>query len=229
MTPRSGMTAPSPGALRMRRSRERRRQGDVMVRLEVSPSATADLVALGWLPAPDRVDKDALARALVGLIDRALTMYVTPSTMESESVCFTPLHVTAGPIAIGSDGNARQSPRLATPSERGGPQEFSLGRVEPDEVFGAADGAAEIVEDKLQEAQSYDVADTPNIAAEQAEFSRLEPSAAQPEAEPTQPFEVDLAQLWGPRLSLWLRHRMWAPGWGPRPDQDGCLVPDCLL
>jgi hypothetical protein len=89
MTPRSGMTAPSPGALRMRRSRERRRQGDVMVRLEVSPSATADLVALGWLPAPDRVDKDALARALVGLIDRALTMYVTPSTMESESVCFT--------------------------------------------------------------------------------------------------------------------------------------------
>jgi hypothetical protein len=213
MMPRSGMTAPSPGALRMRRSRERRRQGDVMVRLEVSPSATADLVALGWLPAPDRVDKDALARALVGLIDRALTMYVTPSTMESESVCFTPLHVTAGPIAIGSDGNARQSPRLATPSERGG----------------AADSAAEIVEDKLQEAQPYDGADTPNIAAEQAEFSRLEPSAAQPEAEPTQPFEVDLAQLWGPRLSLWLRHRMWAPGWGPRPDQDGCLVPDCLL
>jgi hypothetical protein len=213
MTPRSGMTAPSPGALRMRRSRERRRQGDVMVRLEVSPSATADLVALGWLPAPDRVDKDALARALVGLIDRALTMYVTPSTMESESVCFTPLHVTEGPIAIGSDGNARQSPRLATPSERGG----------------AADSAAEIVEDKLQEAQPYDGADTPNIAAEQAEFSRLEPSAAQPEAEPTQPFEVDRAQLWGPRLSLWLRHRMWAPGWGPRPDQDGCLVPDCLL
>jgi hypothetical protein len=67
MTPRSEMTAPSAAALRMRRSRERRRQGDVMVRLEVSPSATADLVALGWLLAPDRVDHDALASAQAGL------------------------------------------------------------------------------------------------------------------------------------------------------------------
>src|SRR5271169_914881 len=32
-----------------------------MVSLEVGPNMTADLVALGWLPAPDRVDKDALA------------------------------------------------------------------------------------------------------------------------------------------------------------------------
>src|SRR5271169_3671565 len=99
---RSGMIAPSPGAERMRRSRERRRQGDVIVKLEVGPNMTTDLVALGWLPAPDRVDKDALALALVGLIDRVLTMRVTPSTMESETVSFTPLHVTEGPIAIGS-------------------------------------------------------------------------------------------------------------------------------
>jgi hypothetical protein len=107
MTLRSGMTAPAPGTLRMRRSRERRRQGDVIVKLEIGPNMTADLVVLGWLPAPDRVDKDALALALVGFIKRAITMRVTPSTMESESVCFTPLDVTAGPIAIGSDENAR--------------------------------------------------------------------------------------------------------------------------
>lgn len=67
MTPRSGMTVLAPATLRMRRSRERRRQGGVMVRLEVASAATADLVALGWLLEPDRGDKDALARALAGV------------------------------------------------------------------------------------------------------------------------------------------------------------------
>jgi hypothetical protein len=61
MTPRSAMTAPSPAALRMRRSRERRRQGDIIVKLDVGANMAADLVALGWVPAPDRVDKDTLA------------------------------------------------------------------------------------------------------------------------------------------------------------------------
>src|SRR6516225_9406166 len=51
------------GALRMRRSRECRRQGHVKASLEVASGATTDLVALGWLTCPDRVDKDALARA----------------------------------------------------------------------------------------------------------------------------------------------------------------------
>jgi hypothetical protein len=217
MTPRSEMGAPSPATLRMRKSRERRRQGDVIVRLEIGPNMTANLVALGWLLAPDRVDHDALASALGGLIDQAIAMRVTPSTIESESVCLTPLHVTAGPIAIGSDENARQSLRFATLGERDGLHGLGLGRVEPDEVFAAADGAAEIVEDKPQEAQPCDGADTPNIAAEQAEFSRLESS------------EDDLARFWRPRLSLWLGRRIWAPGWGPRPDQDGCLVPDYML
>jgi hypothetical protein len=36
MTPRSEMVAPSPATLRMRRSPERRRQGDVMVSLKVA-------------------------------------------------------------------------------------------------------------------------------------------------------------------------------------------------
>jgi hypothetical protein len=47
MTPRSGMTAPSPAALGMRRSRERRRRGAVIVKLEIGPNMTTDLVALG--------------------------------------------------------------------------------------------------------------------------------------------------------------------------------------
>jgi hypothetical protein len=55
---------------------ERRRQGDVMVSLEVGPNMTADLAGLGWLPAPDRADKDALAHALIELIERAIGVRV---------------------------------------------------------------------------------------------------------------------------------------------------------
>jgi hypothetical protein len=229
MTPRSGMSAPSPATLRMRRSRERQRQGDVIVKLEIGPNMTTDLVALGWLPAPDRVDKDTLARSVVALINRAITMRVTPST-GSDGVSVTPMRATARPpVAIGSNENARQSPRLATLGERNGPHGLRLGRVQAGEVLGAADGVAEIVEDKPPEVRPCDGVDTPDIAAEQAEISRLEPSEAQPWAEATQPFEVDPVQLWDQRLTLWLRWRMWMSEWGPRPDQDGCLAPHYLL
>ncbi len=82
------MTAPSLAALRMRRSRDRRRQGDVIVSLDVGPKVTADLVELGWLPAPD-CDKDALSHALIDLIERAIRARVTPSTGSEEGkVCF---------------------------------------------------------------------------------------------------------------------------------------------
>jgi hypothetical protein len=88
MTPRSEMIAPSAAALRMRRSRERRRQGDVMVNLEIGPNMTADLADLGWLPAPDRVDKNALARALTGLVERAIRSRVTPPTGSHDQLGF---------------------------------------------------------------------------------------------------------------------------------------------
>jgi len=63
-------TTVSPAALRMRRSRERRRQGDMVVSLTVGPSETTDLVGLGWLPVPGCGDKDALTSALIELVER---------------------------------------------------------------------------------------------------------------------------------------------------------------
>jgi hypothetical protein len=83
------------------------------------------------------------------------------------------------------------------------PPPVSPGQVQPGEVLGVAGVAVEIGEDT--------------------------PSEAQPWAERTQPFEVNSAWLWGRRLALWQRWRMWAHEWGPRPDQDGCRVPDYLL
>jgi hypothetical protein len=173
-----------------------------MVTLKVGPNMTGDLAELGWLPTSDRVDKDALTRALAGLIDKAITMRVTPST-GIEGVHVAPLRVTLRPVAIGLDESGGLSPKLRTPFERGGPHDLGLGPVRPGEILGVADVAAEIGEDT--------------------------PSEAQPWAEPTQPYEVASAWLWGQRLNLWQRWRMWAPGWGPRPDQDGCLAPDHLL
>ena len=81
-------TSPSPAALRMRRARDRRRQGDVIVRIELGSCAIADLVALGWLPAADRDDKDALRRALTGLTGRGIRARVTPPTGQHDQLGF---------------------------------------------------------------------------------------------------------------------------------------------
>jgi hypothetical protein len=65
------------GAERMRRSRERRRQGDRVVNLEVGSGAIADLVALGWLSVAGRGDEDALNQALSKLVERAIELRIT--------------------------------------------------------------------------------------------------------------------------------------------------------
>src|SRR5712671_2797860 len=82
------MTVPSSAALRMRRSRDRRRQGDVIVSLDVGPKVTADLTELGWLPARDCGDKDALTHALTELVERAIELRVTPALSSQGKVSF---------------------------------------------------------------------------------------------------------------------------------------------
>jgi len=74
----TSMKQPSPAASRMRRSRARRRRGEAVVSLDVRPGVITDLVALGWLAEPDRVDKGAIARALTNLVERAILARATP-------------------------------------------------------------------------------------------------------------------------------------------------------
>jgi hypothetical protein len=79
----------TPGAERMRRSRERHRQGDRVVSLEVDADVIADLVASGWLSdGPDRRDNDALNQAVSKLIDRAIELRVTPAAGTSGKLGF---------------------------------------------------------------------------------------------------------------------------------------------
>jgi hypothetical protein len=77
------------GAERMRRSRERRRQGEAIVTIKVGQGVIADLTALGWLPETDLRDKSAIARALTELAERVIWSHVTPSTGSQGQICFT--------------------------------------------------------------------------------------------------------------------------------------------
>jgi hypothetical protein len=89
MSRASAVSGASSPALRMRRSRERRRRGGAAVSLQLGASEICEMVALGWLPAPDRGDKGALAQALFGLIERAIRARVTPTRgSEVGKVCF---------------------------------------------------------------------------------------------------------------------------------------------
>ena len=81
------MTVPSSAALRMRRSQDRRRQGDVIVSLDVGPKVTADLVELGWLE-HDCGDKDTLTRALTEFVERAIEVRVTPALSSQGEASF---------------------------------------------------------------------------------------------------------------------------------------------
>ena len=63
---------PSPSAERMRRHRERTKQGSVFVRFEMAPAAIDRLIALGWLKSESRRDPRAVTSALIEFGTQAL-------------------------------------------------------------------------------------------------------------------------------------------------------------
>jgi hypothetical protein len=63
---------PSPGALRMRRLRERRRQGKVRFAIELDPGYISGLVKLQWLKSSQRDDRAAVINAFCRLIEYVL-------------------------------------------------------------------------------------------------------------------------------------------------------------
>ena len=64
--------APSPGAERMRRHRERRRRSGVLIEFEVVGTALDGLIELGWLAPAKRANRDAVTSAVVRLAAHAL-------------------------------------------------------------------------------------------------------------------------------------------------------------
>ena len=63
---------PSPSAARMRRSRARRKQGSVLVRLQIAATGIDWLITAGWLHEADRADRDKVGLAVLGLADAAI-------------------------------------------------------------------------------------------------------------------------------------------------------------
>jgi len=74
----AGQGSLSLGAERTRRWRERRRQGVVVVSLDVAPDVTAKLIRFGWLDPNKRDDKEATA--LIEVTGKATEWEVTPAS-----------------------------------------------------------------------------------------------------------------------------------------------------
>ena len=62
---------PSPGAIRVRRLRERRQEGEVYVSCILRRGFVEALVAFGWLPFDQQADRRAVASAFRGFVARA--------------------------------------------------------------------------------------------------------------------------------------------------------------
>jgi hypothetical protein len=70
----SSRQKPSPGAERMRRLRDRRRQGRICFMTELEPWAIRGLVELGWLHPSYRDNHDAVLDAFRRFVEFALDM-----------------------------------------------------------------------------------------------------------------------------------------------------------
>jgi hypothetical protein len=71
---------PSPGALRMRRFRQRRKHGDISVELQLYQAGTERLIELGWLRAIDRANRKAVTEAFLKFAGRAFNLGVEPTS-----------------------------------------------------------------------------------------------------------------------------------------------------
>jgi hypothetical protein len=71
---------PSPGTLRSRRFRQRRKQGDTSVQLELYRAGIERLIELGWLREIDRGNSKAVTEAFLNFAGRAFNMGVEPTS-----------------------------------------------------------------------------------------------------------------------------------------------------
>lgn len=68
----SSPTRANTGADRARRARQRRKQGTVFVQLEINGTGLDHLCRLGWLPPEKRLDKQAVAAAVLQVASAAI-------------------------------------------------------------------------------------------------------------------------------------------------------------
>lgn len=73
----SGRISMTASALRQRRSRARKRNGELVVSAIVKPAAIETLIEVGRLPAWSADDRAAIARAIEGLLDDLETVTFT--------------------------------------------------------------------------------------------------------------------------------------------------------
>jgi hypothetical protein len=77
-SPMAAGAPPATSAARMRRLRERREKGTVLIEIPVFGSGIGQLVELGWLAPERRGDRNAVRGALSRLANRALALRTRP-------------------------------------------------------------------------------------------------------------------------------------------------------
>ena len=94
----------SLGAERTRRWRRRRQHGLVVVSFDVAPDVTGKLIRFGWLDPNKRGDKEAIARALVELAEKATELEVTPASRSMWPIGAQAVgqHVSVAPVILGA-------------------------------------------------------------------------------------------------------------------------------
>jgi hypothetical protein len=77
-SPTASPAIQSRSAERMRRARNRKRQGAAMVNFLIGADAVRSLIELGWLVPERRGDRDAVRSAVIQLAARALALRIRP-------------------------------------------------------------------------------------------------------------------------------------------------------
>jgi hypothetical protein len=71
---------PSPGAVRTRRYRERRKQGNMLLEIDVYQGGIDCLIEFGWLRDVDRSDRRAVTDAFLRFTRRAFELRIKPKS-----------------------------------------------------------------------------------------------------------------------------------------------------
>ena len=69
----------SPGAIRMRRSRDRRKRGAVVLQAEIEATMIEALISCGWLHSLERDDRVAVTSAIGAIVYQALNGGMQPA------------------------------------------------------------------------------------------------------------------------------------------------------
>lgn len=154
-----------------------------------------------------------LADATAALLAHAVASPLTAAPSALQAALVPPMSVGIGAAAVprGTNGHAIYEGDPIVAPTRG-----AIGLSGGTPIAAMDEG--ELTDDQDQ---SHDLNAT--LAAELASF------AQEDEEIPSPPTDDDMFDQWARRYDMFRQQKMWLEGWGPRPGQEGCLVPPEMM